>query len=224
MKSVLAARCRAARVCGPTCPSTSSPWRAWKALTACSVIGPKSPSAVTPSARCSTATAGPRSCRRMTISVPTVVPRPAAARAARVWGPTWPSTSNPWEPWNSFTACSVWRPNIPSAVTPSWRWSLTTSGPVSPTRRMRGSTRRAPAFADAWCSLPAAYAGAPMPAAVAAITSGTLIRRTWRRRRYDSRRRVERAREASHSSGDPRSLTEFCTATTLRPCCQVTVS
>src|SRR5436190_649263 len=34
----------AARVAGPTIPSTTRPWLAWKAFTARSVIGPKSPS------------------------------------------------------------------------------------------------------------------------------------------------------------------------------------
>ena len=42
-------------VCGPAMPSTSSPREAWNARTAARVIGPYSPSAATPSARCSAA-------------------------------------------------------------------------------------------------------------------------------------------------------------------------
>ena len=41
----------AARVAGPTMPSTTRWWLAWKALTAPSVSGPNAPSALTPS-RC----------------------------------------------------------------------------------------------------------------------------------------------------------------------------
>src|SRR4051794_1502634 len=48
---------------------------------------------------------------------------PERPSAPRVCGPTTPSTVNPRDAWNAFTACRVCGPNTPSAGSPSFCWS-----------------------------------------------------------------------------------------------------
>ncbi len=106
--------------------------RFWNAITAARVCGPKTPSAGIPSARCTGATHGARN-----IFIP---PEPARASAARVWGPTIPSTRSPCLRWKERTAARVFGPKIPSAVMPSLRCTDATSGPREPKRSRRTST------------------------------------------------------------------------------------
>ena len=97
-----------------------SPFRAWNARTAARLTGPYTPSAGTPSARWTGATHQARTRGRPDVPV---------WSAARVWGPTIPSTRSPFRFWKARTAARVLGPKMPSSAMPSVRWSSLTAGP-----------------------------------------------------------------------------------------------
>ena len=114
-------------VAGPATPSTTSPREAWKRRTAARVIGPYTPSAEMPSARCSAAVVEEGAL--VTVRGPAATPIPSARD---VIGPTTPSTSSPWAAWKRRTAARVTGPNSPSAAIPSARWTAATPSPSLP--------------------------------------------------------------------------------------------
>ena len=94
-------------VAGPGDAVDPSPREAWKRRTASRVIGPYTPSAEMPSARCSATVVDEGAL--VTVRGPAATPIPSARD---VIGPTTPSTSSPWAAWKRRTAARVTRPEL----------------------------------------------------------------------------------------------------------------
>ena len=114
--------------------------------------------------------------------------------AASVCGPTMPSTASPCARWKRVTARRVCGPKTPSAATPSARWSAATSTPG------RHGARRGVDVAAA-VAPPASASDSP---ATAIALRRPRMRRS--RRTAAARRARARLRDASHGSGEDRSV------------------
>ena len=131
------------------------------------------------------------------------MPASGRASAARVFGPTIPSTTRPWLRWNAFTAARVFGPKIPSASMPSARCTFATAGPRLPIRRSSARTSAAAEPFARLCVPPETGSAA----AIAATTSVTPALRACGIVLGSAAFRFQRARacETSQSSGSVRS-------------------